>query len=436
MSLDYVFTFSNQPGAHEIDFVDVGLPNDSYDFNSIAADVSGSPASISTDYQGSGSGVAVALGSDAIQAGQTGTVHVFVGRISNVLYQDENDENYASAVFSPTWFGNEFVVGDTDLTVTFHLPPGVQPQEPRWHEAPVGFPPQTETGINGEGRVTYTWSNPNASGSSQYTFGASFPKSYVPADAIVVPPAFNLGGLIETIVGSFGSFAFCCFFLFMFGGLPILTAIGNQRRKLQYMSPKIAIEGHGIKRGLTAVEAATLMEQPLDKVMTMILFGVVKKGAATVLRRDPLQVEVTSLTPDGLHDYEQNFLTAMKENDAKTRRNLLQETTVKLIRSVSEKMKGFSRQETIEYYKRIMEAAWEQVQKADTPEVQTEFFDKQLEWTMLDKDYDDRSRRVFHGPVFVPWWWGNYDPTYRTGPITPSGGGRVSTPSQPSGTSS
>jgi hypothetical protein len=108
--------------------------------------------------------------------------------------------------------------------------------------------------------------------------------------------------------------------------------------------------------------------------------------------------------------------------------------TIKLIRSVSEKMKGFSRRETIEYYRRIMEAACEQVQKADTPEVQTEFFDKQLEWTMLDKDYDDRSRRVFHGPVFVPWWWGNYDPTYRTGPITPSGGGRVSTPSQPSGT--
>ena len=434
MSLDYVFTFSNQPGAHEIDFVDVGLPNDSYDFNSITADVNGSPVSVSTDYQGSGSGVAIALGSDAIQPGQTGTVHVSVGRISNVLYQDENDENYASAVFSPTWFGSEFVVGDTDLTVTFHLPPGVKREEPRWHEAPAGFPSEPQTGIDSEGRVTYTWSNPNASGSRQYTFGASFPKTYVPASAIVVPPAFDLGGLINTIVSSFGSFAFCCFFLFMFGGLPILTAIGNQRRKLQYMSPKIAIEGHGIKRGLTAVEAAMLMEQPLDKVMTMILFGVVKKGAATVLRRDPLQVQVTSPLPAGLHEYELNFLQAMKEEESRARRNALQDMTIKLIRSVSEKMKGFSRTETIEYYRRIMEAAWEQVQKADTPEVQTEFFDKQLEWTMLDKDYDDRSRRVFHGPVYVPWWWGNYDPTYRTGPITPSGAGRVSTPSQPSGT--
>jgi hypothetical protein len=433
MSLDYVFTFTNQPGAHEIDFVDVGLPNDNYDYNTITADVDGAPVAISTDYQGTGSGIAVDLGSHAIQPGQTANVHVYVGRITDVFYPDDNDENYASAVFSPTWFDSQYVVGDTDLTITFHLPPGVKPEEPRWHSAPAGFPSEPQTGIDSEGWVTYTWSNPNASASRQYTFGASFPKTYIPPTAIVTPPAFNLGEAIASLIGSCVPFAFFCFFALLFFGVPILTFIGNQRRKLQYMSPKIAIEGHGIKRGLAAVEAAILMEQPLDKVMTMILFGVVKKGAATVLNRDPLQVEVTSPLPEGLHEYEQNFLKAVRETEPRARRNQLQEMTIKLIRSVSEKMKGFSRRETIEYYSRIMETAWEQVQKANTPEVQREFFEQQLEWTMLDKDYDDRTRRVFHGPVFVPWWWGNYDPTYRTGPIsTPTGGG-VSAPSQPSG---
>lgn len=433
LSLDYVFTFTNQPGAHAIDFVDVGLPNNSYVYNTITADVNGTPVSISTDYQGSGSGVAVNMGSRAIQPGQTGNVHVTVGQISDVVYQDDKDQNYASAVFSPTWFGSEFVVGDTNLTVTFHLPPGVKPEEPRWHDAPSGFPSEPQTGFDSENRVTYTWSNPSAAGSRQYTFGASFPKTYIPPTAIVTAPAFNIGDWISSLVGGCVPIAFICFFAFMFLGVPVLTFIGNQRRKLQYMSPKIAIEGHGIKRGLTAVEAAILMEQSLDKVMTMILFGVVKKGAATVTKRDPLTVEVASPLPEGLYDYELNFLKAFKEIDPKTRRNLLQEMTVKLVRSVSEKMKGFSRKETIEYYKRIMETAWEQVQKADTPEVQMAFFDQQLEWTMLDKDYDDRSRRVFHGPVFLPMWWGNYDPTYRTGPISTSGGGRVSAPSQPAG---
>ena len=431
MSLDYVFTFTNQQGAHVIDFVDVGLPNNSYIYNTITADVNGSPVSVSTDYQGQGSGVAVDMGSHAIQPGQTGSVHVFVGQISDVYYQDDQDENYASAVFSPTWFDGGSVVGDTDLTVTFHLPQGVKPEEPRWHSAPSGFPSEPQTGIDSEGRVTYTWSNANASGSRQYTFGASFPKTYIPPTAIVTPPAFNLGDAIAALASSCAPIAFFCFFAFMFLGIPVLTFLGDRRRKLQYMSPKIAIEGHGIKRGLTAVEAAILMEQPLDKVMTMILFGAVKKNAATVTRRDPLQVDVASPMPEGLHEYEQNFLKALKETDARARRNLLQEMAVKLVRSVSEKMKGFSRRETIEYYRRIMETAWEQVQKADTPEVQMAFFDQQLEWTMLDKDYDDRSRRVFHGPVFVPMWWGRYDPTYRTGPISSSGGG-VSAPSQPS----
>ena len=433
MSLDYVFTFTNQPGAHVIDFVDVGLPNDNYVYGTINADVNGAPVTISRDYQGSGSGIAVDLGSHAIQPGQTGTVHVFVGQISGVIYPDDNDQNYASAVFSPTWFGSEFVVGETDLNVTFHLPPGVKPEEPRWHSAPSGFPSEPQTGIDSQSRVMYTWSNPNASGSRQYTFGASFPKTYIPATSIVTPPAFNFGEAIASFVSACAPFAFFCFFALIFFGVPVLTFIGDRRRKLQYMSPKITIEGHGTKRGLTAVEAAILMEQPLDKVMTMILFGVVKKNAATVVNRDPLQVEVASPMPAGLHEYEQNFLNALRETDPRTRRNLLQEMTVKLVKSVSEKMKGFSRQETIEYYRRIMETAWEQVQKANTPEVQMAFFDQQLEWTMLDKDYDDRSRRVFHGPIFVPNWWGRYDPTYRTGPISAPGGGGVSAPSQPSG---
>src|SRR3972149_5277678 len=194
MSLDYQFTFTNQPGAHVIDFVDVGLPNDNYRYNTITADVNGNPAAVSTDYQGSGSGVAVDLGSQAIQPGQTGTVHVFVGQITDVIFPDDADEAYASAVFAPTFFGSEFVVGDTDLTVTFHLPPGVKPEEPRWHSAPSGFPSEPETALDSDGRVTYTWHNPNANGETQYEFGASFPKSYVPADSIVTVqlPSFSI----------------------------------------------------------------------------------------------------------------------------------------------------------------------------------------------------------------------------------------------------
>ena len=103
----------------------------------------------------------------------------------------------------------------------------------------------------------------------------------------------------------------------IFLGIIAIAALTGRRRKLQYLPPKITIEGHGIKRGLTAVEAAILMEQPLDKVMTMILFGAVKKNAAEVLDRDPLKLKVTSPLPEGLHEYETNFLNAFKENEYK-----------------------------------------------------------------------------------------------------------------------
>jgi hypothetical protein len=409
LSIDYTWDFANQPGAHAIDFVDVGMPNSSFDMSSISADVNGNRVRVSSgDYQGNGTGFAVVLGSQSIPAGGSGTVHVYIGSVENVLFPDSQDNNYASNEFVPTYFGGQYVTGSTDLTLTYHFPPGVKPEEPRWHNAPSGFPSEPQTSIDDQGRVTYAWQNANASVSRQYVFGVSFPKSYVPEGSIVTVqlPSFSISP--ETIF----VFLFCGFFGFMLLGVPALTIYGNRRRKLQYMAPRISIEGHGIKRGLTAVEAAILMGEPLDKVMTMILFGAIKKNAAQVVVRDPLKVNVPSPTPDGLYEYELNFLKALEEDNSKTRRNLLQEMAIKLIRSVSEKMKGFSRRETLEYYKSIMEKAWAQVEAADTPEVKSQKFDEALEWTMLDRNYDDRTRRVFHGPVIVPTWWGRYDPSY------------------------
>ena len=428
LALDYQLTFANQPGGHPIEFVDVGMPNGNFDFNSIRAEINGNPLPISRDFQGSGGdGFAVEMGAYTIPPGQTGTVHVFVGSVSRVLHSD--DAEYASAVFSPLYFQDDVITGNTDITVTYHLPPGVQPAEPRWHSAPSGFPSEPQTGFDDQGRITYTWSNPNADGSRRYEFGASFPKTYVPSSSIVTVslPSFSISS--DAIMGilCFG------FFAFMFVGVPILTAVANNRRKLQYMPPRIAIEGHGIKRGLTAVEAAILLGEPLDKVMTMILFGTIKKNASRVTGRDPLEVDITTPLPEGLHEYEVNFLNAFQEKNTNTRRKQLQDMTVRLVKSVSEKMKGFSRRETIEYYKNIMEKAWAQVENANTPEVKGQLLDKNLEWTMLDRDYGDRSRRVFTGPVYVPMWWGNYDPGYgRSAP----GQQRPSAPSAPQGTPS
>lgn len=447
MALDYVFSFANDPGGHVIDFVDVGMPNGNYGdlyspptpvpapgttptpITGIYADVSGNPVSLSSDFQGTGSyGFAVDMGAYSIQPGQTGSLHVYVGQITQVLYKDTSDPaTYDSADFSPAYYTTAH--GNTDLTVVFHLPPGVQSQEPRYHATQGGWPcaDQPATGYDDQNRITYTWQCSTASGSTLYTFGASFPNQYVPADAVYTPPPFDIGGFINGIMSNLSGFCCAGFFILLFVGSPILGAINSNKRKLQYLPPKIQIEGHGIKRGLTAVEAGVLMEQPLDKVMTMILFGVVKKNAATVVTRDPLKLQVASPLPDGLQDYEKDFLAAFATDDLTARRKGLQEMTVKLVNSLSEKMKGFSRKETITYYTSIMERAWQQIETAGTPEVKSQMYDESLEWTMLDKNYDERTRRVFTGPIFIPLWWGRYDPGYH--PVSTGSAPSVSMPS-------
>jgi hypothetical protein len=97
-------------------------------------------------------------------------------------------------------------------------------------------------------------------------------------------------------------------------------------------------------------------------------------------------------------------------------------------------MRGFSRKETVDYYKAIMERAWQQVEAADTPEVKSQKLDEGMEWTMLDRDYDGRMQRTFRGPIIVPNWWGHYDPTFHPASTGGTGGGigKTAAPSIPS----
>jgi hypothetical protein len=432
-SIDYVFNFQNNPSAGPIEIIDLGLPNNYYEISSIYADIGSNQAIISkSDYEGSGSGVAVDLRPNSIPAGKTGVVHVFVGVVEQVLYEDSSDSNYASADFTPMTFSSEYVYGTTNMTVIYHFPPGVQPDEPRWHSAPSGFPSEPATGFDKDNRIIYTWQNQTADASRKYAFGASFPKQYIPANTIVKESAFEK--IFIALGISSAMLAPCGFTLLCVGGIigiSVLSARSSNKRKLQYLPPKISIEGHGIKRGLTAIEAAILMEQPVDKILTMILFATIKKNAAEVVKSDPLEIKVIEPQPEGLYTYEQEFLAAFKQ-DVKTRRRALQDVMVNLVKSVSEKMKGFSRKETSDYYKSITAHAWEQVEAANTPEVKSQKFDEVMEWTMLDRDFSDRTQDVFRTqPIFLPVWWGRYNPVYRSSPTAPASAGGMPSVSMP-----
>jgi len=422
ISLEYWFTFTCDVGNYHIAAVDVGLPNGNYSLSDIHADVDGRPIDhVGSDYEGEGNyGVAVWLGDATIKSGETATVHVVVDRVGNMVYEDSDDSEYASTEFSPTWFGSEFIHGTTDLTVRFHLPLGVEAEEPRWHRSPSGWSQeQPDTGLDGDGRVLYTWHHSAAAPDRQYIFGASFPRQYVSESAIQKGPS-----ALEQIFAAITTALSCCcnpipIFFVIVAGFIGLSVWSQRKRKMQYLPPSMKVEGVGIKRGLTAVEAAILLETPLNKVLTMMLFGLLKKGAVTVLDDDPLKIQVNEPLPEGLHPYEEKFLKAVKKDRTLSEKRLRSAMT-SLVKAVNNKMKGFSRKETMVYYRDIVQRAWQQVEGADTPEVRSQRFDEGLEWTMLDDDFDDRTRRIFHtGPVYIPVWWSYYRPWRRV----PSGAG-------------
>jgi len=439
ISLDYTITFKNLPSGDVIDIVDIGLPNSNYDLKSISAEINGKPATLIRPSEFVNPGVEIHLGNNAILPGQTGVLHAYIGKVERALGKStlQEAEEYASIVITPNNFDRDFTRGTTEYYFTIVLPPGLKPEEPRYHTPSGNWPGSNEpveTGFDNQGRVYYTWYSDRANAYSIYKFGASFPIRLVPASLVVATETPNLRRIdFESVFGALCTVGFIGLFIL----IPVLSSFLAYRRKFQYLPPKIAVEGHGIKRGLTAVEAAVLMEQPLDKVLTMILFSVLKKGAAIVESRDPLVLQIADPLPQNLLPYELTFLEAFKQTNKKLKDSKLQDTIVGLIKSVTEKMKGFSRKETIDYYKSIMEKAWQQVAAAETPEVKSDVYEQVMDWTMIDRRWDDRTREVFQtGPVRVPTWWWRYDPVIRSAPSSGSGGMAKTTMPAPSGSGS
>ncbi len=444
MTLYYYMKFQNEAGASAIDYIDLGLPYAQYEFKNIEAKVNDQIIS------GVGNsayvhGAELPLKNLAIQPGQEGIVTVWVRGITQYLtaYDQPDRQDYVNFMFTPNSFDSAYDKStNTAYRMTIVLPPGVDGESGVYYQ-PAGWPgdAQPEASFTTDGRVYYSWYTTNADVHSTYTFGAAFPASAVPASAVITKTDYDNqvdsgGGSTSFWPGLLSNLPCCLFALAVLGFFVFVSIKGKQsmdKRKMAYMPPKISVEGQGIKRGLTAVEAAILMEQPLDKVLTMILFGLIKKEAVSVVEKEPLKIKASEPMPDNLYDYEKGFVKAFLVEEKAARRREIQSTMVDLVKSVSDKMKGFSQKETVAYYKDIITKAWTAVETAQTPEIKSAQYEHTLEWTMLDKEFNDKTERTFTGtPVFVPTWWPRYDPTFR--PTYSTGGGAVPTagPATPS----
>ena len=460
VDVEYYLTFTCAEYAHKIDIVDIGMPNGHYVLGSAVADINGEKLTDIKPSEVIKPGVEVHLGGHSIQPSEQETLHFRIN-VGHMVYRDSEDADYASVEFSPTWFGSQYVTGTTHQEVHFHFPPGVTGDETKWHYR------EFTSWDTVDDRLVLTWVNPNARGDQQTMYGVSFPKRYVDTvyspewaralatlrgfigflganvfgwivsqlcfvagvyvlvRARVLPPVKIRASLIELILTIVILTLPICFFAIAFPRfrvcfpllalpLPIALALWpiatwiERRNRMNYLPPTMAIEGVGVKRGLTAVEAAILLQMPLDRVLSMILFGLLKKGAVDITSQDPLRLERLKGDVKGLHDYEKRFMVAIA-SDGHVHESKLQDAVVKLIKSVNNKMRGFSRKETVAYYQDIVVRAWQQVKEAETPEVKAQRFDDELEWVMLDRDFDERTEEVFQDdPVPVPHWLGRH----------------------------
>jgi hypothetical protein len=384
VTVSYAISFANE--GQPIDIVDVGLPDDNY--SEVAADLDGVPLKDIRPSTEVAHGVEVHLEDRAIPAGSTATLHL-TARMADRVFPDRDDRNYASLEFTTTWYGSQYTDGTTHLVCEFVLPEGVGPDEPRYHGTPF-----TSARVE-NGRVVYSWEMPDASPSEGYTFGASFP-SRVMSRMAEEPKGPGPISLVFTGLLHFIGASVPCFFFTLFIAIVILAGITQRRRRMQYLPPTVGIEGVDVRRGLTVPEVAVLMQEKVDKVMALILFGMLRKGQLEVVGRSPLRLKVVAgAKPE--FSYEQEFAKAVQD-DGKLSESEAAKVLVDLIKRVQDKMKGFNRAKSIAYYREIMRKAWEQVGKDD--------YSQAFEWMLLDKDFDRTAAQRFGTtPVPVPVWW-------------------------------
>jgi hypothetical protein len=455
--LKYDLDFENARNAHAIDIVDVGMPNDKYYTGNMSAALDGEPSRDIRDSEYVKPGVEVHLPGRGIPMGGSGNF-TFEAQVSDLVFQDTTRNDYASFQITPTWFDNKFVENTTQQIIRVYLPDGVNSDEVLYQDVPF-----TKKEVI-DGRVVVTWETYRRLVGS-FRVGISFPKRVM--DRIVKMTitemmmrwyynTFSEGTRIALIIASVATLAFVffrftggtggCLFVVLLIAMwiwlgkwapvqiliwPILLILGIivenvRRRKKKYLSAIASVEGGGIKRGLTAPEAAALLELPANKVITLVLFGMLKKGLVRQKKDPVIFIPEKNPPPDAIvQTYEKIVLEALKKKEDKPIGKIdFNEVFNYIVESLVMKMKGFNLEETREYYKQIISRAWKEAQEVGDIEAWQNRMDEKVDWMMLDPDFNDRF-----GPYNT-----RYIPrSYRTswGGGSSSGGGSKA----PSGTS-
>jgi len=402
-SISYDITFSNY--GSPIDIVDVGTPTDDYNVNAMEASIDGVALGDIRTSEYIDTGVEIHLGSNAIPSGGTGTLHVEFS-IPDLVYADTTNDANASFQITPTWF--ETVQGTSDIEIRVATLPGVAPDAVLYQDVPFTDKIQDEAG-----RVVAMWYLDDVSMTEAHRVGLSFPREgFTQINEVTFWDLLGrwLAGVLPVVGAVLGfcvPFAVPIFIIFV-----VIRAI-SRAFKPDYLPPIAQVEGGGIKRGLTAPEAAVLLELPLTKVLGLIVFGMLEKKLVRQTRVGPFTVEVEEayrtagredLTDDEarsryrrevarqkgtvIHQYEDPLLDVIESHPGVAIEKLpVVRPMEKLVKSVVEKMKGFDLSDTQDYYRRVIERALKQAEAIGDIQQREAYLDQYLPWVMMQPNY-------------------------------------------------
>lgn len=397
----------------DINYVYVGQPKADFNIGS-AADQYGQTLSTSDASSGGDYKVKVNLASP-LMAGQT-VWFTLTTNVAHMIIEDTENPGNVGMQFVPTWWSEAQVL---DLRVSVVLPSGVNESMVRTSVNWDNILPESDD------RLSVYWERKNLQPNQQYEFGVSFSTEYV--QNYDTQPTGIIAFLQE-----YGPLI-----LFVAVIVVVVLVITFLVRKKAYLTPTLSMESLGIRRGLTAVEASYLLDMKPTMIVTEILYSILQKRAVWVESAKPsIKLRIMEQFQDktGTHEtplryYEIDLLHAVKEDGSLDEEKLAQ--TVMFLRdTVEEKLRGYRRRDTVDYYRKVVAKAWEQVEQAGTAELSSKAYDEQMLWLFLDPNYKGRTETVFHEKVFEPsplWWWywygyQNYSPhpTYKPNVETPA----------------
>jgi len=341
--------------------------------------------------------------------------------VAGMIRNDTTNPGNYGMQFIPQWISD---VPISDVRVQIVLPP----------EVTVDDVKTTRNLYNGtssvEGRVAVYWEIPVIQANEKFLVGISFPSRFMPN---YVPSQVS-GGFDFGVFGAILGLAGVLFAFF------VIVLVIRVIRKSSYSSPRVGMETLGIKRGLTAVEASYLLGFKPTQIVTEILYSLLKKRAVWAKETKPaLKLQVlppfdNKIGPkdNPLRYYEIDFLNSIKA-DGTLNEEKLANAIMFLRDTMEQKLQGYSRKDTEDYYRKITAQAWTQVEQAGTVELASNAYDDQLLWLMLDPNQRARTETVFRDRVIQPnplwfWWWYGYTiyhphPTYTPNVNVPSQSG-------------